>query len=117
MTRTSGMPVGADVRERLRVAQRAETDAIAAVQKALAAEAAARARLDRIIRKHQVELSKTERAVHAAQAFVVRTSGLDRAAVLLDVSPNVLRSAVKDSAPDPNAHAKESPECSRPLRS
>jgi len=39
MTRTSGMPVGTDVRERLRTAQRAESEAITSVQKALAAEA------------------------------------------------------------------------------
>lgn len=106
MTRMSDMPVGAEVRDRLRVAQRAETDAIAAVQKALAAEAAARARLDRIIGKHQAELSKAACAVRAAQASVVRTSGLERATALLGVSPSVLRSAVKEATADPDAHAE-----------
>ena len=100
MTRTSGMPVGADVRARLRAAQRAESEAITAVQKAQADEADARARLDEIIVKHQLELSKAARAVHAAQAAVVSTSGLERAAALLDVSPKLLRSAVKEMAPD-----------------
>ena len=100
MARTNGMPVGGDVRERLRAAQRAESAAVVAVQKAQTAEADAQARLDGIILKHQAELSKSARAVHAAQAAVVRTSGLDRAATLLDVSPAVLRSAVKETAQD-----------------
>ncbi len=105
MARTRGMPVGPDVRERLRAAQRAETEAIAAVQKALVAEAAARARLDQVILKHQDQLSKAARTVHAAQAAVVRTSGLERAAILLDVSSKVLRSAVKETAQDTSAQA------------
>jgi hypothetical protein len=98
--RTSDMPVGTDVRERLRAAQRVESEAITAVQKALAAEADARARLEGLILKHQAELAKNARAVQAAQAGVVRTSGLERAAALLDVSPTMLRSAVKESAQD-----------------
>lgn len=98
MTKTSGMPVGSDVRERLRAAQRAEAEAIAAVQKALAAQADARARFDQVILKHQAELSKTACAIQAAQASLVRTSGLERAAALLDVSSKVLRLAVKETA-------------------
>ena len=105
MARTSGIPVGLDVRERLRTAQRAEAQAIASVQKALAAEAEAGARLDEIILRHQAGLSKAAHAVHAAQAALVRTSGLERAAALLDVPPRVLRSAVKDSAPDGRVQA------------
>jgi len=100
MTRSSGMPVGADVRERLRAAQRAESDAIAAVQKAEAAEADVRARLEKIILKHQAELSEAGRAVGKAQAVVVRISGLERAATLLDVHPAVLKSAVKKMSQD-----------------
>ena len=98
MARTSDISVGADVRERLRAAQRAEADAIAQVQKALAAEADALARLDEVILRHQAGLSKAGRAVRTAQAAVVKTSGLDRAAALLDVSPKALRSAVKETA-------------------
>jgi hypothetical protein len=98
MTRTSGIPIGADVRERLRAAQRAESEAIAAVQRAQATEAGARARLDEVILKHQAEVSKSARAVQSAQAALVRTSGLERAAALLDVSPRDLRSAVKETA-------------------
>lgn len=105
MARTSGMPVGADVRERLRAAQRAETEAIAAVQKALGAEADARARLEAITLKQRAELSKTARAVQAAQASLVCTSGLERAAALLDVSSTVLRAAVKETAQDASAQA------------
>ena len=105
MTRTSGIPVGADVRERLRVAQRTETEAIAAIQKALGAEADTRARLDQVMLRHQVELSKAALAVQGAQATLVRSSGLERAAALLDVPPRVLRSAVKDSAPDGSVQA------------
>jgi len=98
MTRRSGMPVGADVRERMRAAQRAESEAITTVQKALAAEADARTRLDGIILKHQAELAKTQGAVQAAQAGLVRTSGIERAAALLELSSRALRSAVKASA-------------------
>ena len=105
MARMSGVPVGADVRERLRAAQRTEAEAIATVQKALAAEADARARLDEVILRHQAELSKAAHAVHAAQAAVVRTSGLERAAALLDVSSRMLRSAVKEAAQDASAQA------------
>jgi hypothetical protein len=103
-TRT-GMPIDADVRERLRAAQRAEAEAIAAVQKALFAEATTRARLNRVILRHQAGLSKAAHAVHAAQATLVRTSGLERAAALLGVSSRVLRSAVKDSALDSRVQA------------
>lgn len=71
MRRTSGMPAGADVRERLRSAQRAEAEAIAAVQKALAAEADARARLDKVIHRNQAEVSKAAGVVKAAQASLV----------------------------------------------
>jgi hypothetical protein len=103
MTRTSGMPIGADVRERLRAAQRAESAAIAAVQRAQAIEAGARARLDEVILKHHAEVSKSARAVQAAQVAVVHTSGLERAAALLDVSPRDLRLAVKETAPETSA--------------
>lgn len=105
MARTRGMPVSSDVRERLRAAQQAEAEAIAAVQKALVAEAAARARLDQVFLRHQDRLSKAARAVHAAQAAVVHTSGLERAAALLDVSSKVLRSAVKEAAQDTSVQA------------
>ena len=105
MARTSGMPAGADVRERLRTAQRAEAAAIAAVQKALAAEADTRARLDEVILRNQAVVSKAARAVHAAQTVVVRTSGLERAAALLDVSSKVLRLAVKETAQDTSVQA------------
>ena len=105
MARTSGIPVGAEVRERLRTAQRAEAQAIASVQKALVAEAEAGARLDEIILRHQAGLSKAAHAVHAAQATLVRTSGLERAAALLGVSSRVLRSAVKETAQDASAQA------------
>jgi len=104
MARTSGLPVGSDVRERLRAAQRAETEAIAAVQKALAAEADARARLDEVILRYRDELSKAARAVHAAQTGVVRTSGLERAAALLNVSSKALRSAAKETEEESSVH-------------
>ena len=104
-TRT-GMPLDADVREPLRRAQRAEAEAIAAVQKALAAaKAEARARLDRVVLRHRAELSKAAHAVHAAQATLVRTSGLERAAALLDVASRVLRSAVKEATLDSRVQA------------
>lgn len=103
MTRTNGIPVGADVRERLRVAQRTETEAIAAVQKALGAEADTRARLDQVILRHQAELSKAALAIQEAQAALVRTSGLERAAALLDVTSKALRAAVREAKQETRA--------------
>ena len=55
------MPVSSDVRERLRAAQQAETEAIAAVQKALVAEA---------VRRHEGKglqlglANRTQRRIH-----------------------------------------------------
>ena len=43
-------------------------------------------------------MAKVARAVQTAQATVVRTSGLERASALLDVSSKELRSAVKETA-------------------
>ena len=103
MTRTSGIPVGANVRERLRVAQRTETEAITAIQKALGAEADTRARLDQVMLRHQVELSKAALAVQEAQATLVRTSGLERAAALLEVTSKVLRAAVREAKQETSA--------------
>ena len=105
MAKTTGTPVGADVRERLRAAQRAESQAIAAVQKALSAEAEARARFDEIILRHQAELAKAAHAVQAARAAVVSTSGLERAAALLDIPSSVLRSAVRETSRDTGVQA------------
>lgn len=96
-TRT-GMPIDADVRERLRAAQRAEATAIGELQRALSAEADARTRLDEVIVKQHADLAKASRAVRAAQALLVNTSGLERAALLLDIPAKVLRSAVKEVA-------------------
>ena len=103
MTRTNGIRVGADVRERLRVAQRTETEAIAAVQKALGAEADTRARLYQVVLRHQAELSKAARAVQEAQAALVRTSGLERAAALLDVTSKALKAAVREAKQEASA--------------
>ncbi len=97
MTRTNGIPVGADVRERLRFAQRKETEAIVAVQKALGAEADTRARLDQVMLRHQAELSKAALAIQEAQAALVHTSGLERAAALLDVTSKALKAAVREA--------------------
>jgi hypothetical protein len=105
MARTRGTPVGAGVRERLRAAQRAESQAIAAVQKALSAEAEARARLEELILRNQAELAKAAQAVQAAQAAVVSTSGLERAAALLDIPSNVLRSAARETSRDTKVQA------------
>lgn len=100
MTRTNGMPVGAGVRERLRAAQRAESEAIGAVQKAEAALVHARARLEKVILKREAEVSKAAHAVQETQAAVVRISGIGRAATLLDISPTVLKSAVRETSQD-----------------
>jgi hypothetical protein len=70
---------------------------------ALGRQADARARFDEAVLRSQAEVSKAARVVQAAQADLVRTLGLERAAMLLDVSSKVLRSAVNETAQDTGA--------------
>jgi hypothetical protein len=61
-----------------------------------------RARPDHVMIRQHAEMSKAARAVRSAQATLVSTSGLERAAGLFDVSSKALRSAVKESSQDTN---------------
>ena len=76
---TSRLPVDESARARLRAAQKAEATALKAVQAA-----------DKVRSRARTALDSAERAVTAAQAELVRTSGADRAALLLDVPVKVL---------------------------
>ena len=81
-------PYSSAVRERLIAAQRAEAAALKLV------EAAERASHRAAARAAAAELALAE-----AQAGVVNVSGLERAALLLDVDAAVLRRRVRDATP------------------
>ncbi len=91
---TSRLPVDASARARLRAAQRAEATALKAVQAADEVRSRARAALD-----------SAERAVTGAQAELVRTSGADRAALLLDVPVKALPRVVRATEERPSEPA------------
>ena len=91
---TSRLPVNESTRARLRAAQRAEAIALRAVQAADTVRSRARAALD-----------SAERAVATAQAELVRTSGADRAALLLDVPVKVLPRVVRATEERPSEPA------------
>lgn len=76
-------PTGADARQRLQAAQRAEAVALSEATKAYAARARVQARVD-----------AADRNIAEAVAKLAEVSGLDRAAQLLDQRPGVVRRAV-----------------------
>ena len=92
----SRYPVNGDARQRLRDAQRAEADALAAVTRAQVARA-----------KLQTKVDAADLAIASAISRLVGCSGVDRAAQLLDGSPGSVRrwihhgDAAPPDGPDP----------------
>ena len=78
---TAGLPTTDTARARLRAAQRAETTALREVEAA-----------DRVRQRIQRALDEAEATLRAARLELVRVSGLDRAALLLDLPVDRLRS-------------------------
>jgi sigma54-dependent transcription regulator len=97
MPRVSRRPLDERARARLRDAQKAESDAVAAVQAASADKVGARAKLDAVIVKHHVAITGTDRALSKAQAQLVSVSGIERAALLLGEPVAALRAAVRST--------------------
>jgi hypothetical protein len=97
MPRVTRRPLDERARARLREAQRAESDAVAAVQSASANREGARAKLDAVIVKHQVAINGADHALSKAQAQLVSVSGIERAALLLEQPVTALRAAVRST--------------------
>jgi hypothetical protein len=113
MSRASRRPLDERARHRLREAQQKESDAVAAVHAADAAEEAARAKLDTLVRQHQAQIEKAEQRLNLAKAELVSVSGLDRTASLLDEPMKQLRAAVRAAkvtqAPEPTLRHTQPP--------
>jgi hypothetical protein len=93
------------MRERLRQAQQAETEALHAVDRAMAAEARARAKRDTITAAASLDVERTHQAVSDAHDALVQVSGLDRAAALLGIGRRELRRALASRpAPEGDGH-------------
>src|SRR4051794_38753606 len=80
---TADLPTTETARARLRAAQKAETTALRGVEAA-----------DRVRQRVRRALDEAEASLQAARLELVRVSGLDRAALLLDLPVDNLRSAV-----------------------
>jgi hypothetical protein len=97
MPRVTRRPLDERARARLREAQKAESDAVAAVQAASADREGARAKLDAVIVKHQVAINGADHELSKAQAQLVSVSGIERAALLLEETAATLRAAVRST--------------------
>ena len=98
MPRTTRQPLDERARARLRDAQRVESDAVACVHAAAINRGVAQAKLDTVIAKHQVAIDQAEHTLSKAQAHLVSVSGIERAALLLEVPVAALRAAVRAAA-------------------
>jgi hypothetical protein len=92
-TRSNPNPVAESARARLRAAQEAETTAVAAVHAAVTATEKARAKHDAAIALRQADLDEAAATLSRAYAGLVAASGVDRAALILDVPKATLRAA------------------------
>ena len=80
---TIDLPTSESARDRLRSAQKAEASALRQVEAA-----------DRVRQRVHVALEEAEASLQAARLELVRVSGFDRAALLLDLPVDRLRAAV-----------------------
>jgi hypothetical protein len=88
------MPRDGRARERLRLVQQQEAEALAAVCAAQRKLEQACAKRDDALAAADAEVGKAQQSVSSAQATLIGVSGLDRAAVLLDIDSAVLRRTV-----------------------
>ena len=100
MSRTTRRPLDERARARLREAQRLESDAVAAVHAASVNSDGARAKLNVIIAKHQGAINRADHALSKAQAHLVSVSGIERAALVVDLPVSTLRAAVRAATGD-----------------
>lgn len=88
-------PYSSAVRERLIAAQRAESVALKLVEAA-----------ERASQRAAAKAAAADLALAKAQTGVIDVSGLERAALLLDVDPTILRRRVRDATPSADARAQ-----------
>jgi hypothetical protein len=100
MPRTTRQPLDERARARLRDAQRVESDAVAQVHTAVINKGVAQVKLDAVMAKHQVTIDATDHALRKAQAHLVSVSGIERAALLLELPVTALRAAVRAATGD-----------------
>jgi hypothetical protein len=93
------MPIDLRARERLRKAQRSEAAAVTAALRARSHQDTLQARLRAVVAKHEAAIAEATRQLRAAHACVVEVSGLDRAAVLLNISTQELKAACSSTRP------------------
>jgi hypothetical protein len=84
-------PRRVDARQRLRDAQAAETSAVTAVYASETALARAVAKRDAAYAAATVAVEREVEALRGARGVLIKTSGLDRAALLLGMSRGQLR--------------------------
>jgi hypothetical protein len=94
-------PVAESARARLRAAQEAEVTAVAAVHTALNAGERAQAKLDAAVALRQTALDEVAATLARAYADLVAASGVDRAALILDVPKATLKAAFVRAAERP----------------
>ena len=87
---TTDLPTSESARDRLRSAQKAEATALRQVEAA-----------DRVRQRVHVALEEAEASLQAARLELVRVSGFDRAALLLDLPVGRLRSATTSKGQRP----------------
>jgi hypothetical protein len=96
-------PVAESARARLRAAQEAEAAAVGAVHAAVTAREKAQAKLDAAIAQRQTALDEVATTLARAYADLVAASGVDRAALILDVPKATLKAASARAAEPPSA--------------
>jgi hypothetical protein len=94
-------PVAESARARLRAAQETEAAAVGAVHAAVTAGEKAQAKLDAAIALRQTALDEAATTLARAHADLVAASGVDRAALILDVPKATLKAAVVRTAERP----------------
>jgi len=100
MPRSTRRPLDERARARLREAQREESDAVAAVHAALVNRDGAQAKLNAVIAKHQGAIDDADHALSQAQSRLVSVSGIERAALLLELPVADLRAVLRRTKSD-----------------
>jgi hypothetical protein len=105
--RTHAYPKDARARERLRLAQQREAQAVAAFFAAAKRVAAEESKRVDALSKYQASVDAANDKLDEARAQLVQVSGVERAAILVAESTATLRSAAKSRRPTGVAHRAE----------
>jgi hypothetical protein len=94
-------PISEAARARLRAAQGSEAAAVAAVHAAVIAGEKAQAKLEAAVAVRQTAVDEAAATLTCAYADLVAASGVDRAALILDVPKATLKAAVVQASERP----------------